>query len=242
MRALPSIRVAIEVSVNEVFNGVTEIIGTLAYKEDGLDFSYHTKNLMGQVADYGESFISLDKIQEVVFKKGMVTTKLILRPKRLDIMQEIPGEDREKIVFSVKRADRDEAETLATFLQRRLHEIDATEAGSVPFQLPDTNMGFTENSGLMYLEDEFLVFDINSGLQGITQNDSQIVKIEVQALAAVRRVHGTMKDTLFIKPKKSQLLQVMPGEHETEVKLKVPKEHREALDQLIEQIDAAWGS
>lgn len=240
MRVPASIRVSVDVSVNEVFSGTTEIVGTLSYADEALDFSYHTKNMLGQVSEYHELRIPLDKIQEVVFKKGMVLTKFILRPKRLDIMAEMPGEDREKMTFQVKRADREIAETLAVFLERKLHEIDATDAGSVPFQLPDTNMGFTENSGLLYLEDEFLVFDINSGLQGIVKGDGQIIKIEVQALAAVRRVHGTMKDALYIRPKKPQLLDVVPGEHETEVKLKVPKAHREALDQLVAHIEQAW--
>lgn len=241
MSTTPSLRVHVDVSAGEVLEGTGEIKGTLTYREDGLEFSYYTTNLLGQASEYKDLRIPLENINKVVFKSGMIFTKLILYPTRLDIMAEMPGEDREKMVFQVKRADREMGESFATFLQRQLYETNASAAGSLPFQLPDTNMGFTENSGLLYREDEFLVFDLHSGLAGITKSDSQIVKIELQALESVRRVHGNLKDVLYIKPKKPKLLEVIPGDHEVEVKLKVSKQHRENLENLIRELEQAWG-
>jgi len=231
-----SIPVSVEVSAAEVLQGIFEINGILSFQADTVEFSYRTKTLIHQGGNVETIRIPLDKLQEVSFKSGLVVSKIRLVPRNLDVMDGMPGSESTVMVFRVKRAGKRNARQFVADLKNRLYALGQTGMDSVPFQLPDTNMGTTENSGLVYLDDEFLVFDLQSGLAGVTKNVSRTIKIEPAALVDVRFVQGRIKDALYIRPKKAELLEAMPGDHEVEVKLKIAKQHRRAAERLAGMI------
>ena len=136
----------------------------------------------------------------------------------------------------MKKEDRKYAESFLASLRSAV--FDATEEGldSVPFKLEDTNMGLTEHSGLLYMDEEFLIFDIQSGLKGVTRPERHQVKVDPKALAGIRLKHGNTKDVLYIKPKKTKLLEVIPGDHKGEVKLKIKKKHRMAAERIVQRV------
>ena len=236
MPTLSQIEVTIEVTAAEVLEGKTEIHGSLGHDDECFELVYYSKKLLGGTTEEEKLRIPLKDIQEVKVKKGAVNTKVVLFPKTLSLIREIPGSHSNKLVFKVKRSDRKYVEQFVGSLRRAI--FDAAEEGldSVPFQLEDTNMGLTENFGLLYMEDEFLVFDLQSGLKGVTRWKRQLVKVEPKAINGIRLRHGKLKDTLLIKPKKNKLLQVIPGDHKIEVKLKIKKKHRSEAERLVQRV------
>lgn len=228
--------VSVEVSAEEVLGGTTEINGTVTYTDEVIEFAYYTKFLVREDEEEQHLRIPVDRIREVKYKSSVISAKVILLPKRLDIMKEMPGASRDKIVFHIKREDRSDAEVFVSFLKHRLYQLGETGMESIPFQLEDTNMGLTEHRGLLYLDDEFLVFEIQSGLSGMSKGERQTIKIEPAALASVRFNQGGIKDTIYIRPKKEALLRAIPGDYETEVKLKIAKRNRQAAERFVNHL------
>ena len=235
-RTLP---VEMEVSAAEVLRGIFEIKGMLSTEGDNLHFEYRTFGIMQKSTEIRRLSIQLNDVQDVAYKSNGMSYRIILFPKQLSLMRDIPGAKRDKAVFQVKRANKEEAEFLVISLRNRLFELGESGMDSVPFKLEDTNMGFTEHRGLLYIEDEFLVFDLLSGLFGVNKGERHIIKIELSAIESVRHHRGNMADHIYIRPKKDQLLNVVPGEFKREVKLKLKKDHRKAAERLLSRIKYA---
>lgn len=106
------------------------------------------------------------------------------------------------------------------------------------FQLPDLDAGFTEVSGVLYLDDEFLVFEIETALLGEFDKEQQVIKIEPAALKDIRLDRGIVRDKLCIRPKTDALLKALPGDHLGEVQLKVWSTNRRQAEQLVEVVRA----
>ena len=230
------IDITIEVSAADVLEGVSEIHGTLGYDDDDVVLEYYKKKLLGGILAEETMRLPLKDIQEVKLKKTPVSMKLLLFPKRLSMIENMPGAHSDQLKFQVKKDDRKYAEPFLASLRAAM--FDAAEEGldSVPFKLEDTNLGFTENSGLLYMDDEFLVFDIQSGLKGVTRASRHQVKVDPKAISGIRLKQGTTKDILYIKPKKGKLLEVIPGDHKREIKLKIKKKHRIAAERLVQRV------
>src|SRR5690554_972165 len=103
----------------------------------------------------------------------------------------------------------------------------------VPFSLPDINFGLTEVKGALYLEGEFLVFEIEKAFLGEFNPDHHIIKIEPSALKDIRLERGWMKDQICVWPKKRDLLEALPGKFVSEVPLKIRRKHRYDAEQLV---------
>ena len=86
---------------------------------------------------------------------------------------------------------------------------------SIPFELPD--VGLQEIRGKLYLDQEFLVFEVQVALIGEFNKEFQTIKIEPGALKEIHLDRGVIKDRLCIRPKKSDLLTAMPGEYHGEI-------------------------
>ena len=105
---------------------------------------------------------------------------------------------------------------------------------SIPFQLPDE--GLREISGSVYLDEDYLVFEVQDALMGEFDIDRQVIKIEPAALVAVRLDPGIIQDKLCIRPKKRDLFKVMPGTHYEELRLKIWSKYRGQAEQLVEEV------
>ena len=106
---------------------------------------------------------------------------------------------------------------------------------SIPFKLPDA--GLREVSGTLYLEDELIVLEIETTLFGEWDPENKVVEIEPGALVEVRFLAGFLRDKLVLRPRKRDLLSVVPGTHREELVLKIKKRYRDdtlALAEIIE--------
>ncbi|TDI71135.1 MAG: hypothetical protein E2O85_02505 [Bacteroidetes bacterium] len=107
---------------------------------------------------------------------------------------------------------------------------------SLPFEIPDVHAGFSEAKGVLRMEDEFLVFQVQTVTLGMFKEDPETIKIEIGALIDVRHERGLFRDKLYIRPKKLQLLDAMPGKHLLELRLKIRRKHRASALILVDSL------
>jgi len=107
---------------------------------------------------------------------------------------------------------------------------------SIPFEIEDWNAGITEAEGIVRIEDDFLVFQVQTVTLGLFKQDPEIVKIELSALSEIRFERRFFKDRIYIQPKKLELLEVMPGKHGIELMLKVKRKHRTSSLLLVDEV------
>ena len=107
----------------------------------------------------------------------------------------------------------------------------------IPFKIPDVHEGFSEAHGILYLDEEFLVFEVQTLTLGMIKQDPETIKVELAALHEVEFKPGLFSDRLLIRPKKLQLLAAMPGKHEGELKLKVKRAERARVLGFIREVE-----
>ena len=226
-------RITIEVSAAEVLEGIGSIKGTLVHSGDVVELVYYSTTLLGTSSDTMTVEIPLKELQGVEYKGSMGPAKILLYPRRLGILRDIPGAHKEKITFQVEKEDRAFARHFVGKTTQALHEMGITGMTSIPFELESTHFGFQEHWGLLYLEEEFVVFDLHSGLSGVTKAQRHVIKMEPAAIGSIQQTRGS----LLIRPRKDTLLRVVPGDNKNEVKLKIGKKYRQAADRLISRIE-----
>lgn len=104
----------------------------------------------------------------------------------------------------------------------------------IPFQLPD--IGLREIHGTVYLDDEFLVFEVEDAFIGEFDKEHMVIKVEPAALSDIRLDRGIIRDRLYIQPKKRDLLTVMPGTYSQALPLKVWNTQRRRAERLVEAV------
>lgn len=105
----------------------------------------------------------------------------------------------------------------------------------IPFTLPD--VGLREVKGFAYLDDEFLVIEVESAVLGLTDRERTTVKVAPSALQSVHFRPGLFRDRLLVVPEKVDLLNTIPGDHATEVALRVPRKHRAVTERIADEMD-----
>ncbi len=106
----------------------------------------------------------------------------------------------------------------------------------IPFHLPELKGGIVEAKGVMYLEDEFLVFEVESAVFGEFDKKKKLIKIEPRALEDVHYERRLIVDRLYIEPKEGELLEAMPGDFLSEVVLKIWVNHRSDAEALVSEL------
>lgn len=230
-----SLRVSADVGMSEIMQGVFEIDGLLSYADEVITLEVQTKGLAAAERSVTSVEVPLDALQEVRMKRKAFGSKIILRPKRLATLESAPGIRHGELVLKVKRSDRKQAAELVSHLQRILSYKSAENGvGSVPFRLPDT--GLREISGVLYLDDEFLIFDVADALVGHFDRKQQVIKVATRALDAIRLDERRFRDRLYVRPRKRDLLDAMPGIHKNEIVLKIRRKFRNETERLIYEV------
>jgi hypothetical protein len=104
----------------------------------------------------------------------------------------------------------------------------------IPFQLPD--IGLREFHGTLSLDSEFLVFEVEDALVGEFDAERFVVKIEPKALVDIRLEQGIIRDQICIRPKKRDLLAVMPGQYADELPLTIWNIYRGSARELVDTV------
>lgn len=106
--------------------------------------------------------------------------------------------------------------------------------GRIPFSLPDD--GLEEIGGLVWLDDGFLVIDLEAKFLGLGKGERKTIKVAPTALHDVILAHGLIRDKLRILPKQIDLLEAMPGKHPREVVLRIYRKHRPWTEDLVDEL------
>lgn len=104
----------------------------------------------------------------------------------------------------------------------------------IPFHLPDE--GLREISGKIFLDDEYLILEVQDALMGEFDKEHQVIKVDPAALDEIHLERGVVRDRLFIRPRKNDLLEAMPGKHGVELPLKIWRKHRRRLEDLVDEV------
>jgi len=235
--AVNSVPVSVDVSVSDVMRGILEIDGILTLEKESLLLEYRMSAIPGFDSASIESFrVAFDDIQDIEYRERIFGTSIILRPRRLAVIEAMPGDQRTEIKFKIKRKHRSAAAELVTDIQIAFARSRTDSLGSIPFSIPSASRNFAEVTGLVYLDDEFLVFEVQSGLPGGSRNKDDIVKIEPKELSDIRLNTALLKDVLYIRPKKEQLLEVIPGDRVEALRLKINNTYRSEVKRLVEEV------
>ena len=104
----------------------------------------------------------------------------------------------------------------------------------IDFTLPSVGvMELREVEGMVWLEDGLLTIEVKHKLLGLVDEESETVKIEQSALADIYLKTGWFKDRLVLVPKKRDLLDIIPGKHVNDVRLRIWKTKRRQVEQLV---------
>lgn len=101
------------------------------------------------------------------------------------------------------------------------------------FTLPD--VGLREIKGFVYVDDGYLVLEVQNALLGVLDVEKERIKVEPNALEDLHIKRGLIKDRLVLKPKRVDLLDLVPGDHRVAVELRIWRKHRDDLEALVEE-------
>ena len=237
-----SVPFSIDASVSDILNGILEIDGLLTYEGDELILEYRT-GLMPGKSSFGTPLqtcrIRLEDVQDIEYREKVFSTRITLTPRRLAVIDDLPGDHSTEITLKIKKKYRRRAAALASDIQLDFARNRHDSVRSIPFLMPTASKDFAEIGGLLYTEDEFLVFEIQSGISGGSRKKDQIVKIEKKAIRFIDLSKAVLKDILSVQPKRQQLLDVLPGDHVDAVRLKINNTYRSEVERLIADVRAA---
>jgi hypothetical protein len=108
---------------------------------------------------------------------------------------------------------------------------------SVPFTISEVHGGLTEGHGVAYVEDEYLVLEVQTAFLGLFKKDPQTYQIDLTDLESVRYRKGLWKDKLRLRTLTLDVLDPVPGVQKGELCLHIARKHREALDVLLDRLD-----
>ncbi len=231
-----SIPVSVKISVSDVLHGIFEIEGLLSYADEALTIEYQPKELHARPVKVETIHLSLDSLREVDFKRRIVGATITVRTKWLTAFEDVPIAKNAQLVLKVKRADRKRAKAFVSHLQRVMAYRSAPDSlDPIPFRGPA--VGLREIRGEMYLEhDEFLVFEVQNALLGSFDVERHVIKVSPRALQDVRLGGRRFRDRLFVRPKRRNLLDAMPGSYEVELELRIKRKHRDQVERLIYEL------
>lgn len=229
-----SVPVSVDAAISEVVSGTFKIEGQLRLDGDALVFDYRTHGFRAGSGSAATVRLPLDALREAELKRRPRGAAIVVSPRRLEVLERVPGATPDALTFGVAAEDRERAGVLVGRLQRALRQADAPDA--LPFGLPSIHLGLTEVTGVLYLDDEFLVLEVGTGVSGGTAKTYRTVKIEPAALADVRLERGLVRDRLLLRPKTAELLAAMPGTHDGTLKLHLSKKHRPTAEHLAHEV------
>ncbi len=104
-----SLPVTIEATTADLVQGTISIEGLLSYRDRTLTLEYRVTDMSMQPSAVRTLDLSLADLREVELKKGLFGTKIVVRPQRLALFEQMPGVTGDELTLKVKRRDREAA-------------------------------------------------------------------------------------------------------------------------------------
>jgi hypothetical protein len=92
-------------------------------------------------------------------------------------------------------------------------------------------------SGLLFLEEEFVVLEIQVVNFGLIKKQPEKVKAEYALVDSIRFEPGLFSDRIIIVPKKVEVLDAVPGSYKGEIVLKIEKRYRDDARRVVTETE-----
>lgn len=110
---------------------------------------------------------------------------------------------------------------------------------TIPFTITNVYEGFAEVEGLARLEDDGLVleFQTKDGIVGLIKSKVNEVRIPLEEIAGVEFQKKMFKASVLLRVRSMSLMSAIPGSRQGEVKLRIPRKHRDAAEELVSELE-----
>jgi hypothetical protein len=108
---------------------------------------------------------------------------------------------------------------------------------SVPYSIGDDHSGLSEMRGVVYLDGDDVVIEMETKFLGLFKRPSQTFRFDVTDLEEVRHTRRVWGDTVWLRTHPMERVTEIPGSSEGELCLKVKRAHRPALGGLLDRLE-----
>ncbi|NGP89824.1 hypothetical protein [Fodinibius halophilus] len=110
--------------IPNVTHGIHLAKGIMKAKKEGIELEYEIQDVLFGIThtDVQTVFLSYDKIQEVRFKKGWFSAKVIIEANSMKDVKSIPQAEQASVTLKIKRKHREEAEQVISQARLQLSE------------------------------------------------------------------------------------------------------------------------
>ena len=108
---------------------------------------------------------------------------------------------------------------------------------SVPFEIQEVHGGLTEAHGAAYVDEEYLVLEVQTAFLGLFKRDPEVYRIDLTDLEDVRYKKGLRKDRVTLRTRPLDRLTDIPGARKGELCLCFARKDRAGLDVLLDRLD-----
>lgn len=235
-RARYSMSASIDPSLRDVLRGVFKIEGELRCLGDRLEYRYR-KSGFRRGTDIETWSMGFDDIRELRHRNLGYESQIVVAPRRLGVLEGLPGDIETTIKFKVPKSDRAAARDLAAFVRGELDERDEYEIAGVPFRIPELDSGLNEVRGVMHLEPGFVVLDIESGLSGLTSMDRYVVKVASESVEEMRLKRGVVYDRVTLRVADDAQYEDLPWPVAGKLVLRIGRRHRSETDSIVRVVE-----
>jgi hypothetical protein len=223
----------IEPSFTDVVHGVFKIDGELSYSNETLTFDYRRSGFFRKTGDTQRWSVSLEDLREVRFRRMGTEARIRVSPRTLHVLDGLPGDNAASVVFRVAGTERKVAREMVSLVEGILSDQHEYEVAGVPFQIPELNTGFREVRGVMYLEPEMFVLDVESGIPGGFKRDRHTVKLATHAIATIESKRGVIYDRISVRPVDQSHFDRLPWPIVGKLTLRIARKHRREADSIV---------
>ena len=233
-----TVSASIEPSFSDVMQVVFKITGELSYDAVGekLTFNYRRSGFFRRTGGTETWSVNLQDIREIRSRGVGTEARIRVAPRTLSVLEGLPGDNRAAVVFRVPRADRKIARQIVDAVAEVLADQQEYEVAGVPFRIPDLDSGLKEVRGVMYLEPEVLVLDIESGFSGISRPDRHTVKLETSVIAGFDVTHGLAYDRIAIRLSDQSHFERLPWPIVGKLVLRTGRRNRRETDSIVKMV------
>ncbi len=108
---------------------------------------------------------------------------------------------------------------------------------SVPFRVREVHGGLSEAAGLIYIEGDEVVIEVQMKLLSLFNREPRVYRFDLVDLDEVRYKRGFRNDRLTLRTRPMDVLTGIPGAGEGELCLLVKRKCRADLDRLLDRLD-----
>lgn len=108
---------------------------------------------------------------------------------------------------------------------------------SVPFRVREVHGGLSEAAGVLYVEDDELVIELEMKLFSLFRRAPNVYRFDLVDLDEVRYKKGLRHDRLTLRTRPLEVLAAVPGVSKGELCLLIKRACRDDLDHLLDRLD-----